>query len=64
MLQGFYITAIDYLVDKTKFAENFGGTNKLDYSMMSGWMNPNLKGWTVFEKYMTTISKYLRENLT
>lgn len=36
MLQGFYITAIDYLVDKTKFAENFGGTNKLDYSMMSG----------------------------
>ena len=50
MLQGFYITAIDYLVDKTKFAENFGGTNKLDYSMMSGWMNPNLKGWTVFEK--------------
>ena len=50
MLQGFYFTAIDYLVDKTKFADNFGGTNKLDYSMMSGWMNPNLKGWTVFEK--------------
>ena len=50
MLKGFYITAIDYLVDKTKFADNFGGTNKLDYSMMSGWMNPNLKGWTVFEK--------------
>ncbi|MDU3423754.1 InlB B-repeat-containing protein, partial [Peptostreptococcus sp.] len=50
MLQGFYFTAIDYLVDKTKFADNFGGTNKLDYSMMSGWMNPNLNGWTVFEK--------------
>ena len=50
MLQGFYFTAIDYLVDKTKFADNFSGTNKLDYSMMSGWMNPNLKGWTVFEK--------------
>ena len=50
MLQGFYITAIDYLVDKTKFADNFSGTNKLDYSMMSGWMNPNLNGWTVFEK--------------
>ncbi|MDU1664373.1 MAG: InlB B-repeat-containing protein, partial [Peptoniphilus harei] len=50
MLQGFYFTAIDYLVDKTKFAENFTNTNKLDYSMMSGWMNPNLKGWTVFEK--------------
>ena len=50
MLQGFYFTAIDYLVDKTKFADNFAGTNKLDYSMMSGWMNPNINGWTVFEK--------------
>lgn len=50
MLQGFYITAIDYLVDKTKFAESFTNTHKLDYSMMSGWMNPNLNGWTVFEK--------------
>ncbi|WP_053094088.1 Rib/alpha-like domain-containing protein, partial [Anaerococcus jeddahensis] len=50
MLQGFYFTAIDYLVDKTKFADNFVGTNKLDYSMMSGWMNPNINGWTVFEK--------------
>lgn len=27
MLQGFYFTAIDYLVDKTKFADNFGSTN-------------------------------------
>ncbi|WP_282925375.1 InlB B-repeat-containing protein, partial [Peptoniphilus genitalis] len=50
MLKGFYFTSIDYLVDKTKFADNFGGTNKLDYSMMSGWMNPNINGWTVFEK--------------
>ncbi len=50
MLQGFYFTSIDYLVDKTAFANNFGGTNKLDYSMMSGWMNPNINGWTVFEK--------------
>ena len=50
MLQGFYITAIDYLVDKTKFAESFTNTHKLDYSMMSGWMNPNNSGWTVFEK--------------
>ena len=50
MLQGFYFTSIDYLVDKTAFANNFGGTNKLDYSIMSGWMNPNINGWTVFEK--------------
>lgn len=50
MLKGFYFTAIDYLVDKTKFAESFTNIHKLDYSMMSGWMNPNLKGWTVFEK--------------
>ncbi|MDU5273155.1 MAG: InlB B-repeat-containing protein, partial [Finegoldia magna] len=50
MLQGFYFTAIDYLVDKTKFAESFTNTRKLDYSMMSGWMNPNINGWTVFEK--------------
>ena len=50
MLKGIYITAIDYLVDKTAFAEKFTNTKKLDYSMMSGWMNPNLKGWTVFEK--------------
>ena len=50
MLKGMYITAIDYLVDKTTFAEKFTNTKKLDYSMMSGWMNPNLKGWTVFEK--------------
>ena len=50
MLKGIYITAIDYLVDKNAFAEKFTNTKKLDYSMMSGWMNPNLKGWTVFEK--------------
>ena len=36
MLKGIYITAIDYLVDKTAFAEKFTNTKKLDYSMMSG----------------------------
>ena len=51
MLQGFYITAIDYVVDKAKFADTFdkGHTKKLDYSMMAGWTNPNEKGWTTYE---------------
>ncbi|MGR7840835.1 InlB B-repeat-containing protein, partial [Finegoldia sp. P3-F-LR] len=52
MLQGFYISSIDYVVDKTKLAETFNEnkTRKLDYSMMSGWTNPNNEGWTVYEK--------------
>ncbi|MDU5230287.1 MAG: InlB B-repeat-containing protein, partial [Anaerococcus sp.] len=52
MLQGFYISTIDYVVDKTKLAETFNEnkTRKLDYSMMSGWTNPNNGGWTVYEK--------------
>lgn len=52
MLQGFYISAVDYVVDKTKLAQTFNEskTRKLDYSMMSGWTNPNNKGWTVYEK--------------
>ena len=52
MLSGFYISAIDYVVDKTKLAQTFNEkkTRKLDYSMMSGWTNPNNEGWTVYEK--------------
>ena len=52
MLSGFYITAIDYVVDKGQFENTFSGTHsrKLNYSTMSGWTNPNNKGWTVFEK--------------
>ncbi|MGR7951545.1 InlB B-repeat-containing protein, partial [Finegoldia sp. P2-F-LR] len=52
MLNGFYISAIDYVVDKSKLAETFdkNKTRKLDYSMMSGWTNPNNEGWTVYEK--------------
>lgn len=52
MLSGFYITTIDYVVDKTKLAKTFNEdkTRKLDYSMMSGWTNPNNDGWTVYEK--------------
>ena len=52
MLSGFYITAIDYVVDKGKFEDTFSSdkVRKLNYSTMSGWTNPNKKGWTVFEK--------------
>ncbi|MDQ0274778.1 putative repeat protein (TIGR02543 family), partial [Peptoniphilus koenoeneniae] len=52
MLSGFYITAIDYVVDKGQFENTFSSdkVRKLNYSMMSGWTNPNNKGWTVFEK--------------
>ncbi|MDU2830131.1 MAG: InlB B-repeat-containing protein, partial [Anaerococcus sp.] len=52
MLNGIYITAIDYVVDKSKFENTFSQdkTRKLDYSMISGWTNPNKDGWTIFEK--------------
>jgi uncharacterized repeat protein (TIGR02543 family) len=52
MLSGFYITAIDYLVDKGKFEDTFseGHTRKLNYSTMSGWTNPNDEGWVVYTK--------------
>ncbi|URN41106.1 stalk domain-containing protein [Peptoniphilus genitalis] len=59
MIQGYYITAIDYVVDKSKFEDTFAGrdelsggnkTRKLNYSMISGWTNPNTEGWVVYEK--------------
>lgn len=52
MIQGYYITGIDYVVDKSKFEDTFdqSKTRKLDYSMISGWVNPNKDGWAVFEK--------------
>ena len=59
MIQGYYITGIDYVVDKTKFEDTFAGrdelsggnkTRKLDYSMISGWTNPNKDGWVIYEK--------------
>ncbi|WP_148131451.1 InlB B-repeat-containing protein, partial [Finegoldia magna] len=56
MLSGFYVTAIDYVVDKSKFEDTFAGrdggnaTRKLNYSMISGWTNPNVDGWAVYEK--------------
>ncbi len=59
MIQGYYITGIDYVVDKSKFEDTFAGrddlsggnkTRKLNYSMISGWTNPNVDGWTIYEK--------------
>ncbi len=48
MIKGIYITAIDYVVDKSKFEDTFAGrtagidaTRKLNYSMISGWTNPS-----------------------
>ncbi|WP_311479888.1 InlB B-repeat-containing protein [uncultured Anaerococcus sp.] len=59
MIQGYYITAIDYVVDKSKFDDTFAGrdqlsggkaSRKLNYSVISGWTNPNKDGWVVYEK--------------
>ena len=59
MIQGYYITAIDYVVDKGKFDDTFAGkdelsggktSRKLNYSVISGWTNPNNDGWVVYEK--------------
>ena len=57
MLSGIYITAIDYVVDKSKFEDTFAGktagieaTRKLNYSMISGWTNSNKDGWVTYEK--------------
>ena len=51
-LSGFYITAIDYVVDKGQFEKTFSAdkVRKLNYTTMSGWTNPNKDGWTIFEK--------------
>lgn len=52
MLSGFYITAIDYVVDKSKFEDTFSSdkVRKLNYTTMSGWTNPNKDGWVIYEK--------------
>ena len=49
---GYYFTAIDYVVDKTKFQETFEttGTTKVDFNIMTGWAETNPQGWTIFEK--------------
>ena len=48
---GIYFSAIDYLIDKTELNEEFSpGKRKTDFSMAAGWVEPNTKGWTIFEK--------------
>ncbi|MDU5998076.1 MAG: Rib/alpha-like domain-containing protein, partial [Finegoldia magna] len=49
---GFYFAGIDYVVDKSEFAEEFHttGQNKVNFNTMAGWIEPNTNGWTVFEE--------------
>ena len=51
-LGGMYITALDMVVDKTKFEKTFesDGKNKVDFPIMTGWADSNPKGWTIFEQ--------------
>lgn len=51
-LGGIHITALDFMVDKTKFEKTFesDGKNKVDFPIMTGWADSNPKGWTIFEQ--------------
>ncbi|MDU1214090.1 InlB B-repeat-containing protein, partial [Finegoldia magna] len=50
--QNGYITTVDYMVDKNKFANTFtsSGKNKVDFPIMSGWVDSNPNGWAVYER--------------
>ena len=50
--QNGYITTVDYMVDKSKFADTFksSGKNKVDFPIMSGWVDSNPNGWAVYER--------------
>lgn len=50
--QNGYITTVDYMVDKNKFANTFtsSGKNKVDLPIMSGWADSNPNGWAVYER--------------
>ena len=50
--QNGYITTVDYMVDKSKFANTFtsSGKNKVDFPIMSGWVDSNPNGWAVYER--------------
>lgn len=72
MILGFYITGIDYVVDKGKFEDTFAGrdplsggnkTRKLNYSMITGWTNPNKDGWVVYEKNTKMAIQLKKANL-
>ncbi len=56
ILEGFYFTAIDYVIDKDKISADpeIVNENKLDFSVSSGFTNPNKAGWAVYE---TTIAQ-------
>lgn len=46
-------TNIDFIVDKNKFINTFQtnpNVDQLRYSVMAGWVEPNTKGMTIFEK--------------
>lgn len=47
-----YITTVDYMVGKKKFADTFksSGKNKVDFPIMSGWVDSNPNGWAVYER--------------
>ena len=47
-----YITTVDYMVDKNEFANTFksSGKNKVDFPIMSGWVDSNPNGWAVYER--------------
>lgn len=49
---GFYFTAIDYVIDKTKLQETFetSGQAKENFEVMTGWVESNPRGWTIFEQ--------------
>ncbi|MFR2610530.1 Rib/alpha-like domain-containing protein, partial [Anaerococcus obesiensis] len=51
-VDGIHFTAIDYVVDKAKFTDTFESTgkNKVDFSVMTGWIESNPKGWTIYEE--------------
>ena len=50
--QNGYTTTVDYMVDKKEFADTFktSGKNKVDFPIMSGWVDSNPNGWAVYER--------------
>lgn len=51
-LGGMYITALDFLVDKSVFENTMetDGKNKVDFPIMTGWADSNPKGWMIYEQ--------------
>ncbi|WP_328285598.1 InlB B-repeat-containing protein, partial [Hutsoniella sourekii] len=62
ILEGFYFTAIDYVIDKEKISADptMVNENKIDFAVASGFTNPNKAGWVHYENTVsqdTIISK-------